>query len=272
MRLLVAGGDRVDAGKTTFSTGLCAHVDATGFKPRAGNDYWFDHDDYERAVGDARMYGKDARRLAAASAEDVAPEAINPLHRLWRPSQGSGSGLVGASHREFVLDRVTVDGADEYVVHADAAVPASAREHLPLADATAVDSVAAFNDVMRDRHAAALAAVADAVRARDRVVVESYGDVAVPLTEVAFDAVAVVDPGRARVYDGDRYARAREVVGGSARQGRLEETAGDVIEHCDPQATVGLPALSSDERANPDAVADAYEVAYDALVSTALAE
>jgi len=271
MRLLVAGGDRVDAGKTTFSTGLCEHVDATGFKPRAGNDYWFDHDDYEHAVGDGRTYGKDARRLAAASAGSVSPEAINPLHRLWRPSQRSGSGLIGASHREFVLDRVTVDGTDEYVVHADADVPASAREHLPLADATAVDSVAAFNDVMADRHAAALDALASAVRARDRAVVESYGDVAIPLSNVAFDAVAVVDPGRARVYDGDRYAKARSVVGGSARQGLFEETTGDVLEHCDPQATVALPALASDERADPATVADAYEVAYDALVSTALA-
>jgi predicted P-loop ATPase/GTPase len=271
MRLLVAGGDRVDAGKTTFSTGLCEHVDATGFKPRAGNDYWFDHDDYERATDDGRMYGKDAKRLAAASAGAVTPEAINPLHRLWRPNHGTGSGLIGASHREFVLDRVTVDGVDEYVVHAAADVPASAREQLPLGDATAVDSVGAFNDVMRDRHSAALAAVADAVRARDRVVVESYGDVAIPITDVAFDAVAVVDPGRARVYDGDRYAKARSVVGGSARQGRLEETTDDVLEHCDPRATVALPALTSDERTTPAAVADAYEVAYDALVSTALA-
>ena len=270
MRLLVAGGDRVDAGKTTFSTGLCERVDATGFKPRAGNDYWFDHDDYERATGDGRMFGKDARRLAAASADAVPPEAINPLHRLWRPSAGGGSGLLGASHREFVLDRVTVDGTDEYVVHADADLPASAASSLPLADAVRVDSVEAFNDVMRDLHATALEAVADTVRARDRAVVESYGDVAVPLSDVSFDAVAVVDPGRARVYDGDRYLKARSVVGGSARQGRLEETTGDVLEHCEPEATVGLPALASDDRRDPSAVADAYEVAYDALVSAAL--
>ncbi|NHN41006.1 ATPase [Halorubellus sp. JP-L1] len=271
MRLLVAGGDRVDAGKTTFSTGLLAYADAVGFKPRAGNDYWFDHDDYERAVDDGRLYGKDAKRLAAASASDVAPEAINPLHRLWRPSHGTGSGLVGAGHREFVLDRVTVDGADEYVVHADADVPPSARERLPLADATVVDSLPAFNDVMRDLHADALSSVAGSVRECERVVVESYGDVAVPLADVAFDAVAVVDPGRARVYDGDRYLKARSVVGGTAREGRLEETTGDVLEHCDPQATVSLPALASDDRADPEAVADAYELAYDALVSIALA-
>ncbi|MEF8791499.1 MAG: ATPase, partial [Haloarculaceae archaeon] len=65
MRLLVAGADRVDAGKTTFSTGLVHETGATGYKPRAGNDYWFDHDDYRRAVDAGRLYGKDARRLAA---------------------------------------------------------------------------------------------------------------------------------------------------------------------------------------------------------------
>jgi predicted P-loop ATPase/GTPase len=270
MKLLVAGADRVDAGKTTFSTGLLAYADATGFKPRAGNDYWFDHDDYELAVEEGRLYGKDAKRLAAASAESVAPEAINPLHRLWRPSTGDGTGLVGASHREFVLDRVGSDESAAFVVNADADVPDSAREHLPLADATVVDSLPAFNDVMSDRHASALAAVRDRIRERDRAVVESYGDVAVPVEDVPFDAVAVVDPQRARVYDGDRYRKARSVVGGTARDGQLEESTSDVVDYCDPKATVALPALASDERGDPDVVADAYEVAYDALVSTAL--
>ncbi|MFB6186494.1 MAG: ATPase, partial [Halobacteriaceae archaeon] len=40
MNILVVGGDRVDAGKTTFAIGLIEYLDATGFKPRAGNDYW----------------------------------------------------------------------------------------------------------------------------------------------------------------------------------------------------------------------------------------
>lgn len=46
MTLLVAGSERVDAGKTTFALGLIASLDGVGFKPRAGNDYWFHHDDY----------------------------------------------------------------------------------------------------------------------------------------------------------------------------------------------------------------------------------
>ncbi len=65
MTILVAGSDRVDAGKTTFTVGLLAHHDAVGFKPRAGNDFWFDHDDAKRALSEGRLYGKDAKRLAA---------------------------------------------------------------------------------------------------------------------------------------------------------------------------------------------------------------
>jgi len=271
MELLVAGADRVDAGKTAFSTGLCAYADAVGCKPRAGNDYWFDHDDYERAIADGRLYGNDARRLAAASPGEVRPEAINPLHRLWRPSQGSGTGLVGASHREFVLDRVGAGRDPTFVVNADADVPDSARDALDLDDAVRVGSLAEFNDAMADHHASALAGVREAIQKRERVVVESYGDVAVPVEDVAFDAVAVVEPGRARIYDGERYAKARSVVGGTAREGRLEESTVDVLEYCDPRAAVSLPALSSDDRGTPAVVADAYEVAYDALVSTALA-
>ncbi|WP_267640121.1 ATPase [Haloarchaeobius amylolyticus] len=266
MRLLVAGGDRVDAGKTTFSTGLCAYAGATGFKPRAGNDYWFDHDDYERAVSAGRLYGKDAKRLAAASPEAVEPEDINPLHRLWRPSPGADAGIIGASHRRFVCDRV----GDAFVVNANADLPESAREHLPLEQATTVETLAELNAVMADRHTTVLESVREAILARDRAVVESYSDIAVPIQQVEFDAVAVVDPGRARVYNADRYARAREVVGGSTHEGQLEERVSDVISHCDPLAEVGLPALGGEKRRDPDVVAEAYEVAYEAVVTAAL--
>ncbi|MFW6376466.1 MAG: hypothetical protein ACOC0F_00675 [archaeon] len=90
MKLLVAGADRVDAGKTTFSTGLLERIGGVGYTPRAGNDYCFDQDDYRHAVDRGSLYGKDAKRLAAASGVAVTPEEINPIHRLWRPSPGSG--------------------------------------------------------------------------------------------------------------------------------------------------------------------------------------
>jgi predicted P-loop ATPase/GTPase len=270
MRLLVAGADRVDAGKTTFTTGLVHELGAVGFKPRAGNDYWFHHDDYRRVVEQGRLYGGDARRLAAASEGAFDPEELNPVHRLWMPTPDA-TGVLGQADKQFVADRVTdPDGTDRYVVNGNVDVPESAREHLPLGDAPVVERLPEFNDLMARWHAPRLSAFADRIRAADRAVVESYGDVANPLGDVAVDAVAVVEPTRVRVYDGERYLRACEAAGGSARGGQLEEEVGQVVSLLDPVARTDLPALDSEERADPATVARAYDHSYDALLAAAL--
>ncbi|WP_224268849.1 ATPase [Haloprofundus salinisoli] len=277
MRLLVAGGDRVDAGKTTFSVGLLASLRRdgyapVGFKPRAGNDYWFDHDDV-RASGDAgRLYGKDAQKLAAASAGDVEPETINPVHRLWRPTPGK-TGLLGESGRTFLVDRVTGEAGPEFVVNADAEaeglLPDEVLDSLPLDDARRVDSLSGFNEVMRERYVPAAERLARRVAATETSVVESYADIAVPLSDAPFDAVAVVEPGRARIYDGARYLKAREAASGGPREGQLEEYVDSVVGMLEPLSTVGLRALGNEARGNPERVADAHAEAYDALVEAA---
>ncbi|EMA64744.1 hypothetical protein [Halorubrum lipolyticum] len=290
--VLVAGGARVDAGKTTFSTGLVASLatragDAVGVKPRAGNDYWYDHDDYRIASDAGRLYGKDARRLAAAGTrplpavgdrsppEAVTPESINPVHRLWRPTPGR-TGMLGDADRTFLCDRVTTEDGSRFIVNgaAEAAglLPDGLADRLSLGGATRVDDVAAFNDAMAadylpsfDRLAARVAA------APVPVVVESYADVAGPLPRdgpVEPDAVAVVDPGRARVYAGDRYAKARAVASGSPREGTMEEHTGTVTEMIEPLETVALPALSGDERGDPNRIAERYDHAYEAVLDT----
>ncbi|MFQ3293004.1 MAG: putative P-loop ATPase/GTPase [Halobacteriales archaeon] len=275
MNLLVAGGDRVDAGKTTFSTGLLDRIGGIGFKPRAGNDYWFDHDDYRRAIEQGRLFGKDAKRLATTSDADVTPEAINPIHRLWRPSPGTGRGLIGGADRQFVLDRA----GESFVVNATADVPGSAQDGLPIDSSVTVRTVEELNRQTTERYLPRLKRLAEEIRGHDRVLIESYGDVALPIANVTVDAVAIVEPGRVRIFDGDRYFTACEVVGGAGRGtgatvggqvGAHEERVADVTAHLEPSATVSLPALGSDERAKPGAVADAYEVAYDALLGEAI--
>ncbi|MEF8878078.1 MAG: ATPase, partial [Haloarculaceae archaeon] len=181
MRLLVAGADRVDAGKTTFSTGLVHETGATGYKPRAGNDYWFDHDDYRRAVDAGRLYGKDARRLAAASPGDPDPEDLNPVHRLWVPVPGPSRGLLGQEGRAVLVDRVGGRGEERWVRNATTKLPASVREALPIEGAVEVSSVEGFNDAMRELHVPATEALGERIAATDRAVVESYADVARPL-------------------------------------------------------------------------------------------
>ncbi|CCQ34884.1 Conserved archaeal protein [Halorhabdus tiamatea SARL4B] len=265
MKLLVAGADRVDAGKTTFSTGLLERTGAIGFKPRAGNDYWFDHDDYRRAIADGRLYGKDARRLAAAGPGERSPESLNPIHRLWRPSPGEGSGLLGQTDREFVLDRV----GDRFVVNGTVEIPDSAREHLPISEGATVESLQEFNAVMQRLHVPALDSIRETVESADRAVVESYGNIARPVANLSPDAVAVVEPGRVRVYPGNRYEKACRVASGSAREGQLEERVPAVVDLIDPVATVSLPALDTDRRRDPAAIAEAYDHAYDAVLAAA---
>lgn len=267
MKLLVAGSAEVDAGKTTFTTGLIARTGVRGYKPRAGNGYWYDQDDYRRAVETGRLYGKDAKEIAAATPEDVRPEEINPVHRLWLPTPGRGKGVLGRDGRRFLVDRVTLD-SDSYVVNGTVELPPAARRAFPLEDAPAVESIEELNGLMADRHAPSLEALAEEIDAREAAIVESYSDIARPLSAFSPDGVAVVEPRRCRIYDGERYRKACAVASGSAHEGRLEERVEHVVELLDPVATVTLPALSNDERDDPTVVADAYETAYDELLET----
>ena len=262
MTVLVAGNDRVDAGKTTFTVGLLAYHDAVGFKPRAGNDFWFDHDDAMRALSDGRLYGKDANRLANASAGTPAPEELNPVHRLWVPSPGPGKGLLGQSRREFLVDRV----GEGFVVNGTVSLPESVRETLPLSDGVVVDSLKELNDQTERRYLPHFQAFAERIRTEARAVVESYSDIARPIQGVEFDAVAVVEPRRVRVYDGTRYAKACEVADSSVHDGTMEKRVGDVVSLLDPVETMTLEPLAKAERTNPEKIASVYGDAYETIL------
>lgn len=266
MTLLVAGADHVDAGKTTFSTGLLARTNAVGFKPRAGNDYWFNHDDYQHALDEGTLFGKDARRLAAASPGTLDPRDINPIHRLWQPAPDT-TGMLGQHGREFLLDRA----GERYICNGTATLPEEARQRLPLSDAVVVETLEAFNQVMQRHHRELLDSFAQTIQATDRAVVESYSDVARPIHGLEPDGVAVVEPTRVRLFDGERYRKTCQVASGSAGSfhGQLEERVDAVIDLVEPVETVTLPPLTKAERREPSAVADAYEQAYDALLSVA---
>ncbi|WP_266076273.1 ATPase [Haladaptatus caseinilyticus] len=262
MTLLVAGSDRVDAGKTTFTVGLLSYLNGVGFKPRAGNDFWFDHDDAMTAISEGRLYGKDAARLAAASAGDHSPEAVNPVHRLWWPAPGKGQGLLGQTHREFLVDRV----GEGFVVNGSADLPTAVRENLPLSDSVTIESLPELNDQTERRYLPHFRALAERIRTEDRAVVESYSDIARPIQGIEFDTVAVVEPRRLRVYDGARYAKACEVADSSARDGSLEKRVESVVNLLDERDTHTLEPLTKAERNDPTKIETVYECAYEALL------
>ena len=279
MKLLVAGDARVDAGKTTFAAGLLASLSAAvGFKPRAGNDYWFDHDDVAAALSEGRLYGKDIATLTDAAASgsadrELREEPLNPVHRLWRPTPDR-TGLLGETGRTFLVDRLTTADGQEFVLNGAAEdaglVPDSLFESLPLTDVPRVRSVKGFNDLMAERYLPAFERVTERIANTDPAVVESYSDIALPVEGIAFDAVAVVGPTRARIYDGQRYLNACEVASGSAREGQLEERVDRVTEMIEPVSTHTLAPLTSDERADPELIASAYDPIYEALLDAAL--
>lgn len=267
MTLLVTGGTRVDAGKTTFTTGLIAHAGGVGFKPRAGNDYWFHHDDYRWALESGALFGNDARRLAAASPGQLNPIDLNPVHRLWMPDPGGGTGLLGREDRTFLLDRV----GDGYMVNGTIEIPDRAREALGLSEAVVVRSVEELNAVIQEHHLPALSALERTITRTDRAIVESYGDVARPLSGIEPDAVAVVQPRQVRLFDGSRFIKACSITTGGATplQGQLEERVADIVDLVDPVEQRELPPLPSADREDPEAVAAAYGPAYEQLLDVA---
>ena len=276
MKLLVAGDARVDAGKTTFAAGLLAALDgAVGFKPRAGNDYWYDHDDAVAALSDGRLYGKDVATLAAAGDTDLQEEQLNPVHRLWRPTPDR-TGMLGEAGRTFLVDRVTTPDGPSFVVNGvaerEGLLPDPVAKSLPLDDALRVEGVERFNDVMAERYLPAFERVTEWIAETTPGVVESYADIALPVTGIGFDAVAVVAPTRVRLYDGSRYLKADEVASGSRREGQLEERVDRVTEMIEPVSTHTLQPLNSDERDDPTRVADAYADVYESLLDVALSE
>ncbi|MFB6194088.1 MAG: ATPase [Halobaculum sp.] len=264
MHVLIAGGDRVDAGKTTFAAGFLRWVPvaARAYKPRAGNDYWFDHDDARAALADGRLHGKDVRRLLAAEGTDDPPATRNPVHRLWRPTPGR-TGPLGEAGRTTLVDRVW-DGDRSFVVNDDATIPDPVAAALPLSEARRVDSRASFDEAMEAVHAPALSRMADRIRSVPHAVVEAYANVATPVRGVAYDAVCVVEPTRVRIYDGDRWEIAREAATDPGR-GRLEIRTSRVTELLDPLATLPLPPAPEETRHDPDRLAAHYDDAYSRL-------
>lgn len=262
MRVLVAGSRQVDAGKTTFTRGLIASTGAPAYKPRAANNRWYDYDAYRQALDAGVLYGKDARLLAAAHGSTVAPETINPIHRLWQPIPDPTGGIHEQPYRQFMLDRV----GDTYVRNANAELPAELEAALPLAATETVGSLREMNDTVERRYLPTIERWENRVNDDPVAIVESYGDIAMPVQAVEFDIVAAVEPGRVRFFEGRRYGRAATAIPRTPREGTMEPVVEDVIAEIRCLGEADLPPLAADVRQEDESIADAYGEAYDTLL------
>ncbi|MHC1579093.1 MAG: hypothetical protein ACXQTZ_00305 [Candidatus Alkanophagales archaeon] len=256
LTVLVVGLRAEDAGKTTLASALLRYlrghgVDACGFKPKAGNNVWYDFDIVYESLSQGRLYGKDAKLLRAASGTELPEEVINPIHRLW--AEGASSAVstaptvpVSTGVPEFIADRVCV--RDELLVVLNALMPVE-PEVGGLLERLCRRASKTF-EVARPEELAALAPEYEAAmeaayekiaQRHEAVVVESYCDVALPWEGLKPDVVLGVEPWRIFVYDAEKYVAAVELAG------RREVTTRSVCPLLKPLKQVKVPPLRSSE-------------------------
>ncbi|MFB6187723.1 MAG: ATPase, partial [Halobacteriaceae archaeon] len=233
------------------------YLDATGFKPRAGNDYWHDYDDFRDASQEGRLYGKDAKKIAKVSNASVTPEEINPIHRLWQPLHTPKNTVLGEPGREFLLDRV----GQQLVVNENASMPQEVTDTFNFDSCISVASLQELESVVESRYLEALNALGTTIRQTSPAVIESYEDIARPIRDIDIDVVAVVESGSIQLFEGERYQQACSVLHSRGR-GLLEKRVGDIIDALDPVATYQLTPISQSKRNSPSAIANTYQDTY----------
>jgi len=248
--ILVVGLREKDAGKTTLALALISHLkDAgfkvCGFKPKAGNNFWYDYDVVCEALSQGRLYGKDAKLLTQASGVSLPEEVVNPIHRLWidESLQAGPNGLPG-----FLADRVTLPetGRGFFLTlnmpmlrrYADCSgLLATLRNSARLV--AEVQSLKELNRAVSEFYSQAVRAAYGQVSRYEVLVVESYSDVAMPWEGLEnLEAIFGVEPWRLCLYEPERYLTAVRMIS-QVRQD-IEVTANQVCRLVKPLAEVRL--------------------------------
>ena len=262
--VLIVGLKEQDAGKTTLALALLTYLrekgfDACGFKPRAGNSVWYDYDVVLESLSQGRLYGKDAKRLKAASefgslTDSVMEEFINPIHRLWaEPSRVNPISQIPY----FILDRVTLwlkEGAKNIVV-VNEALPVEYRctdailedLHAKADCINRVRDLKTLNKITKDYYGLAVElAYKKMVGQHDCVVVESYSDVALPGKGLKdLDIVIGVKPGQISVFKPEKYLTAVQLSASIYSQEEI--TTSRIVDLVKPFKVVNVPPFRSEE-------------------------
>ncbi len=259
-KILIVGLKAKDAGKTCLATALLAYLreygySACGFKPRAGNNIWYDYDIVSESLAQGRLYGKDAKMLKIASGCDaVKEEFINPFHRLWaEPPHIDPVTRIPY----FIVDRITLwhesNSEPANIVVVNDTLPAeyrcdeslfrdlyaSAARTIHVHDLNTLNKLAStYCDL------AAKEVFAMMQKCYDFIVIESYSDVALPYSGLRdLDTVVGIKPGEIRIFEPEKYLTAIQLET-SIRS--MELSTSCIDELLKPVKVIKVPPFRSD--------------------------
>lgn len=243
---ILVAGLREDAGKTTIACAMLSFlqeqdIEACGFKPKAGNSFWYDYKLVKDTLRQGRLYGHDAAMLHRYSSS-LPEEVINPVHRLWAERAGEA---VQGEVPSFMADRVRLPEEEMLVVNTslsgvDDAVD-MVRRYSRATVRKEIATLQDYNRLARRYYSQAVAAAAERIgRVAECMVCESYARVALPWQALAPDVVLAVEPGRVTAYDGDAYTDAVSLI--QFREAHTERA----IELLRPLAGARIPPVAHD--------------------------
>lgn len=255
-RFLVVGLKESNAGKTTVARALliCLRekgVKACGFKPKAGNNIWYDYDVIYEALSHGRLYGKDSKLLKEASDGDLLEELVNPIHRLWAIPPHNLKRNVGLPF--FIVDRVTLwRQKPKEIVVVNNSLPFSYGAERLVAKLYSLDrkiihirTSEELNKMVDMFYDKAIELAHDKIAAtHDALVYESYADVALPWKGIVdLNLVLAVHPGYVQVYDPDKYLSALNLSSNLWQEKGTQK----VVSVLKPIKTVRIPPYRSEE-------------------------
>ncbi|RLI05980.1 hypothetical protein DRO26_00605 [Candidatus Bathyarchaeota archaeon] len=216
--LLIVGFREKDAGKTMVAQAILRYlkeqnINVCGFKPKAGNSLWYDYDIVHEALSQGRLYGKDAKLLRKASETNFPEEIISPIHRLW--IETFPYPYINKLPT-FLVDRITVQENNmKHLITVNKPLLNQNTECEKLLtklfdnaeEIINIYSLGDLNKVVKKYYDEAIRLAYEKIqRNHEFVVVESYGNVALPWDKIEnLKIVLGVEPWFIRLYDPNRY-------------------------------------------------------------------
>ncbi len=274
MIILVNGILPYNAGKTSLVRALLLWAQSEGerfmyIKPRSAHNYWEHYDHTRTCQFLGKLVSRDALLLRGLCADAPPVEVVNPYHQLMCPLDFSKvqepANPLAQSTDLILAERLTSpEGKSTLFLNerpdifvADEGLLEALKRGANRVETFQVSPLAEGKAVVDDR----LRSVFESIRARwPYIIVESVSDVPFPFEFRRGDADLVVSVGGSVVFllDPAQIMNATDVVRG--------QTLSDLLRYLRPLATLRIPHLTSEERAEEGTLSQAYAEVVRAVV------